>query len=149
MGLLKINPKKPIFALCSRRVYVLSLVLPYMQPNQPQPQQVIVGQPGQVTYVQHQGVPVGSTVVMGGFPATSAQLALILSIVSIFVGGFCLAIPALIISQNALKVTSMYPGHPDAGTAQAAKVISWVVIGLYIVIFMLYIALFAAVASNV
>ena len=42
----------------------------------------------------------------------------------------------------------MYPGHPDAGTAQAAKVISWVVIGLYILIFMLYIALFAAVASN-
>ena len=127
--------------MCSRRLYFTRPVLDYMQAGRPPTQQVIVGQPGQVTYVNHQGMLVGSTVVMGGFPATSAQLALILSIVSIFVGGFCLAIPALIISQNALKVTNMYPGHPDAGSAQTARVISMVVIGLYLIIFILYFAL--------
>ena len=118
-----------------------------MQPNQPQPQQVIVGQPGQVTYVQHQGVPVGSTVVMGGFPTTSAQLALILSIVSVFFGGFCLAIPSLLISQNALKITNMYPGHPDAGIANAARIISMIVIGITIVI-LLFAASFFIWASS-
>tara|TARA_B100001094_G_scaffold285228_1_gene299244 strand:+ start:1628 stop:1990 length:363 start_codon:yes stop_codon:yes gene_type:complete len=109
-----------------------------MQPNQPLPQQVVISQPGQVGYVMHQGTPVGSTVVMGGFPATSAQLALILSIVSIFIGSICLAIPSLIISQNALNITNMYPGHPDAGTAKAARIISWVVIALFIAIIILY-----------
>jgi len=118
-----------------------------MQPNQPQPQQIVIGQPGQVTYVQHQGMPVGNTVVMGAFPTTSAQLALILSIVSIFLGGICLAIPSLIISQNALNITNMYPGHPDAGTAKAARIISWIVIALFILTVILAVIFFVWASS--
>ena len=83
-----------------------------------------------------------------GFPQTSAQLALILSIVSIFLGGGCLAIPALIIANGALKITSQIPGHPDAGSAKTAQVISWIVIGLTILIVMLYVFLIAAYASG-
>jgi len=66
----------------------------------------------------------------GGIPTTNATLALILSIVSIFAGGICLAIPALIIANGALAVTNQFPGHPDAGNAKAAQVISWIIIGL-------------------
>ena len=66
----------------------------------------------------------------GGIPTTNATLALILSIVSIFAGGICLAIPALIIANGALAVTNQFPGHPDASNAKAAQVISWIIIGL-------------------
>ena len=104
---------------------------PYGQPQvQAQPQVTqftqpqLVGQP-----VMMQQMP--GTVVMGGvYPQTSAQTALILSIVSIFVGGICLAIPALIIANGALAITKQMPGHPDAGTAKTAQVISWIMIGL-------------------
>jgi hypothetical protein len=33
-------------------------------------------------------------------------------------------------ANGALVITNQYPGHPDAGTAKAAQVISWVVIAL-------------------
>lgn len=109
--------------------------------------QYVVTQP-QMPYVQ-----VGNTIqqpgiVMGGFPSTSAQLALILSIVSIFAGGICLAIPSLIVAQGALKVTAMYPGHPDASTAKTAQTISWVVIGLYLLILVFYMFLMLQFTSQ-
>ena len=66
-------------------------------------------------------------------PVTSATTALVLSILSVFCGGICLAIPALIVAQNALKITDAYPGHPDAGSAKAAKIVSWIVIGLSLI----------------
>ena len=94
--------------------------------------------------VQQPGMPMG-TVVMG-MPQTSATLALILSIVSIFFGSICLSIPSLIIANNAINITSMYPGHPDSGTAKAAQVISWISIGLFVLIMMFYIAIFASMA---
>ena len=74
----------------------------------------------------------GQQVMVGGMPTTNATLALILSIVSIFLGLFavCMAIPSLIIANGALAVTNQYSGHPDAGNAKAAMVISWIVIGL-------------------
>jgi hypothetical protein len=96
--------------------------------HQPYAQPQMVGQP-----VVMQQMP--GTVVMGGvYPQTSAQTALILSIVSIFVGGICLAIPALIIANGALAITNQMPGHPDAGSAKIAQVISWIVIGLTLLV---------------
>jgi hypothetical protein len=87
----------------------------------------------------------GQPMMVGGIPTTNATLALILSIVSIFLGGICLAIPALIIANGALAVTNQYPGHPDATNAKAAQVISWIMIGLtalivFAIIFMVSIA---------
>ena len=115
--------------------------------HQPQygqpPQQVIIGQPQAPQPVVGMGIP-GM-----GMPATSATTALVLSILSIFCGGICLAIPGLIIANQALTITDQYPGHPDAGSAKAAKIISWIVIGLTIVVILLYVVLgVALVATN-
>lgn len=104
----------------------------------PQPVPVMVGaaQPGVVGAGQPMmiaGSPSAFPVqpmMGGGIPTTNATLALILSIVSIFAGGICLAIPALIIANGALAVTNQFPGHPDASNAKAAQVISWIIIGL-------------------
>ena len=76
-----------------------------------------------------------------GMPATSATTALVLSILSIFCGGICLAIPGLIIANQALAITNQYPGHPDAGSAKAAMVISWIVIGLTLVGILFYVVM--------
>mgnify|MGYP006167673485 CR=1 FL=1 len=108
-----------------------------MQAPQPQygqqPQQVLIGQPQAAQHVVGMGVPG-----IMGVPATSATAALILSIMSLVCGGICLAIPALIVANKALAITDQYPGHPDAGTAKAAQVISWVIIGLSLAVFLLY-----------
>ncbi len=108
-------------------------------PPQPQygqpPQQMIMGQPQAAQPVVGMGMP-GM-----GVPATSATTALVLSILSIFCGGICLAIPGLIIANQALAITNQYPGHPDAGSAKAAMVISWIVIGLTIVVILLYVVM--------
>jgi len=128
---------------------------PYQTPYEQTPQtQYISTQPQVVGYqqpgmqmqgmVQQPGMPMG-TVVMG-MPQTSATTALILSIVSIFFGSICLAIPALIMANSALNITSMYPGHPDSGTAKAAQIVSWIVIGLFVLLMLFYIALFASMA---
>jgi hypothetical protein len=83
-----------------------------------------------------------------GVPATSATTALVLSILSIFCGGICLAIPGLIIANQALAITNQYPGHPDAGSAKAAMIISWVVIGLTILVVLFYVVMFAGLAAS-
>ena len=72
--------------------------------------------------------------VMQMWPQTNATLALILACVSIVAGGFCLAIPAIIIANGALQITNQFPGHPDAGNAKAAHLIGWIITGLYGVI---------------
>jgi len=114
---------------------------PQPQYGQP-PQQLIMGQPQAAQPVVGMGMP-GM-----GVPATSATTALVLSILSIFCGGICLAIPGLIIANQAIAITDQYPGHPDAGSAKAAKIISWIVIGLTLVGILLYavlgVALFAS-----
>ena len=109
--------------------------------HQPYGQPQIVGQP-----VRMQQMPGG--VVMGSYPQTSAQTALILSILSIFVGNICLAIPALIIANGALAVTNQMPGHPDAGSAKAAQVISWIIIGLTLLVFGFFFMLIVVGASS-
>ena len=119
--------------------------------------QYIVTQPQQVAGFQQPGMQMGGMVqqpgmpIVMGMPQTSAVTALILSILglvgfSIFFGSICLAIPSLIIANNAISITSMYPGHPDSGTAKAAQVISWISIGLFVLIMMFYIAIFASMA---
>ena len=115
---------------------------PQPQYGQP-PQQLIIGQPQAAQPVVGMGMP-GM-----GVPATSATTALVLSILSIFCGGICLAIPGLIIANQALAITNQYPGHPDAGSAKAAMIISWIVIGLTLVGILLYVLMgFLFVASN-
>ena len=134
---------------------------PYGQPqvqSQPQPQHQPYGQPQvqsqpqvtQFTQPQMVGQPAmmqqmpGKVVMGGGYPQTSAQTALILSIVSIFFGGICLAIPALIIANGALGITNQIPGHPDTGSAKAAQVISWIIIGLTLLVIVFFVMLMAA-----
>jgi len=102
----------------------------------------MVGQP-----VVMQQMP--GTVVMGGvYPQTSAQTALILSIVSIFVGGICLAIPALIIANGALAITKQMPGHPDAGTAKIAQIISWIIIGIFTLVIGFFVLLIVGAGAT-
>ena len=114
---------------------------PQPQYGQP-PQQLIIGQPQAAQPVVGMGMP-GM-----GVPATSATTALVLSILSIFCGGICLAIPGLIIANQALAITNQYPGHPDAGSAKAAMIISWVVIGLTILVVLFYVVMFAGLAAS-
>ena len=113
---------------------------PQPQYGQP-PQQLIMGQP-QAQPVVGMGVPGMSA------PATSATTALVLSILSIFCGGICFAIPGLIIANQALAITDQYPGHPDAGSAKAAKIISWIVIGLTLAVILLYAVLGVALVAS-
>jgi len=119
-----------------------------MQPQQPQPQVVYTQAQNPGVHQQNVvgGMPTG-TVVLGGFPQTNATLALVLSLVSIFAGGICLAIPSLILANGALKITNQIPGHPDGQQAKIAMIVSWVVIGLYILLILLYIVAFGYLMS--
>lgn len=72
------------------------------------------------------------------WPQTNATLALILACVSIAAGGFCLAIPAIIIAKGALHITDKFPGHPDAGNAKAAHLIGWIITGITGALFALW-----------
>ena len=123
-----------------------------MQPvdpyGQPAPQQINIpsqtGQP-QMAQPMMQGVaqPMGQPMmVVGGYPPTSATLALVFSIIGLissFIYGFgiCFAIPAFIIAGNALNITNQFPGHPDAGSAKIAKIISLITIVLTVLVIVL------------
>jgi hypothetical protein len=116
------------------------------------PQQMVMGQVGQPMF-QPQQIVVGQPMQTGMMntmmvPATSATTALVLSILSVFCGGICLAIPALIVANSALNITNQFPGHQDAGTAKAAQVISWVVIVLTGLFIIFYVLIFAAAVST-
>ena len=86
----------------------------------------------------HQPV-VGMEVPNVGMPATSALTALVLAILGLFCGGIFLAIPGLIVANGALAITNQYPNHPDAGSAKAAQVLSWIVIGIYTTIILYFV----------
>ena len=109
---------------------------PQAQP-QIQPQAVPMQQVAQ-PQMQGQVMQVQGMQNMGGMPTTNAMLALILAIVSIFVGGICLAIPSLIIANGALKITSQYPGHPDQSNANIARIISIISIVIYSLVIVFY-----------
>jgi magnesium-transporting ATPase (P-type) len=82
---------------------------------------------GEVIYVQGMSDPTK----IGQYPATQATVALIVSILGITV--CCLLPPVgLMMASSAQEITDQHPGHPDAGMAKAAKVVSWVGIGLAI-----------------
>ena len=104
-----------------------------------QPQSIPIGQPMQQGFVTNPVMMI---------PTTSAATALWVSILSIFCGGICLAIPALLIANSALNITKQYPGHPDAATAKTAQIISWVVIGLTILSILFYVGLIALMAGS-
>ena len=44
----------------------------------------------------------------------------------------------MILAKSAMEVAEQHPGHPDAGMAKAANVISWVSIILTIGVLLLY-----------
>jgi len=80
---------------------------------------------------------------LGGMPpATNATVALVLSIVGLVMCGLCTAIPGLILANGALAITNQYPNHPDAGVAKAAQVVGWVTIVIWVLIIVVYVAIF-------
>jgi hypothetical protein len=54
----------------------------------------------------------------------------------------------LIIANQALAITDQYPGHPDAGNAKAAMIISWIVIGLTIAVILFYVVIGVALVGS-
>ncbi|DAC33613.1 MAG TPA: hypothetical protein HA356_00040 [Candidatus Poseidoniaceae archaeon] len=69
---------------------------------------------------------------------TQAQVALIISIVSLISGvflgglGFLLSPISLILANKALQITKASPGHPDHGIARAAQILSGIMVGLLV-----------------
>ena len=73
-------------------------------------------------------VQVQGNSIVGQYTETNAVLAMILAAVSYFMCGICSAIPAVIMANGALQITSSQPGHPDQGLAKAAQIMGWVMI---------------------
>ena len=86
----------------------------------------------EVLYVQ------GNPMNAGQYPQTQAVVALVLSVVGLMGFSCCTAIPGVIMANAALETTKQYPGHPDQGLAQAAKIVGWITIGLWIVVIGFY-----------
>ena len=80
-------------------------------------------------------------------PTTNAVLALVLSILGILMCSICTALPGLIVANGALATTNQYPGHPDQGMAKAAQIISWIGIGLFVLVVLFYGVVFALVIA--
>ena len=87
-----------------------------------------------VVYVQGMNNPMNA----GQYPQTQAVVALVLSVVGLMMCGLCTAVPGVIMANTALGTTKQYPGHPDQGLANAAKIIGWISIGLTIAFVGLY-----------
>ena len=103
----------------------------------------VTSQSPQQIFVQGQG---GPGMIM---PTTNAVLALVLGILGMVMCGICTAVPGLILAQGALATTSQYPGHPDQGVAKAAQIVSWIAIGLSLLVILFYgFAIAIAVASE-
>ena len=103
----------------------------------------VTSQAPQQIFVQGQG---GPGMIM---PTTNAVLALVLGILGMVMCGICTAVPGLILAQGALATTSQYPGHPDQGVAKAAQIVSWIAIGLSLLVILFYgVAIAIAIASE-
>ena len=87
-------------------------------------------------------VQVSGNSVMGQYTETNAILAMVLAALSFVLCGVCSAIPAVIIANGALQITSNQPGHPDHGLARAAQIMGWIAIGLTIAVILFYIFIF-------
>ena len=92
-------------------------------------------------------VQVSGNSMMGQYTETNAVLAMVLAAVSYFLCGICSAIPAVIIANGALQITSNQPGHPDHGLARAAQIMGWIIIALTIALILFYILLFVVVGG--
>ena len=92
-------------------------------------------------------VQVSGNSVMGQYTETNAVLAMVLAAVSYFLCGICSAIPAVIIANGALQITSNQPGHPDHGLARAAQIMGWIIIALTMALILFYILLFVVVGG--
>ena len=105
-------------------------------------------QPGQgaVPYTPQQPVVTGHPVAVGmGAPVvgqfytpTSAMTALILACLSFVTCGIFLSIPAVIMASRALQITGSMPNHPDHGTAQAANIVGWINIAIFVLAILLW-----------
>ena len=62
--------------------------------------------------------------------------------------GVILAIPAVIIANNASSIANVQPGHPDSGMAKAAQVSSWVNIILTILGLIAVFFIFVVIGSS-
>jgi len=124
--------------------YKLGHVRIHMQVPQPPSIEIPLNQ----GYYQPHMAATPQYAMMPMWPQTNATLALILACVSIVAGGFCLAIPAIIVAKGALQITNQFPGHPDAGNAKAAHLIGWIITGLYGVIFAFYLLMIIFLVST-
>ena len=106
-------------------------------PYTPQ-QPVVTGHPVSVGM----GVPVAGQF----FPPTSAMVALILACLSFVTCGICFSIPAVIMAGQALQITGSMPHHPEHGTAQAAQVVGWINIALFVIAIGIWVLLFGGLA---
>ena len=97
----------------------------------------------EVLYVQGMSNPAG----IGQYPTTNATVALVLGILGIVMCSVCTAVPGLILANSSLATAQQYPGHPDQGMAQAAKIVNWITIGLWIVIILVYLGIFVIFAG--
>ncbi len=79
-------------------------------------------------------VQVSGNSMMGQYTETNAVLAMVLAAFSFILCGVCSAIPAVIIANGALQITSNQPGHPDHSLARAAQIMGWITIGLTIAV---------------
>ena len=102
----------------------------------------VSNKPPEQIYVQGHGGP-GMIL-----PQTNAVLALVLGILGLVMCSVCTAVPGLILANGALATASQYPGHPDQGMAKAAQIISWIGIGLFVLLMLLYGGLFVAVIAS-
>ena len=62
--------------------------------------------------------------------------------------GICTGLPGLLLANSALAITNQYPNHPDSGSAKAAMVIGWVVVGLTVVGVLFYLIFFVLLAAG-
>ena len=83
-------------------------------------------------------VQVQGNSIVGQYTETNAVLAMILAAVSYFMCGICSAIPAVIMANGALQITSSQPGHPDQGLAKAAQIMGWVMIILTVLAILIW-----------
>jgi hypothetical protein len=82
-------------------------------------------------------------------PTTNAVLALVLGILGLVMCGICTAVPGLILAQGALATTTQYPGHPDQGVAKAAQIVSWIAIGISLLLLLVSLAYGALIAAAI
>lgn len=96
---------------------------------------------------QGYAIPVGNMQAVA-VPTTTALVALILACLSFVTCGALMSVPALVMANNALKITNQYPGHPDAGMASAARIVSIISIVLTVIGLLFYGVLFAIMLSD-